>query len=195
MFHMTWTEGCMKTRYPGIFKTKDGYRVRVRAMNPRTGTLKEANREIAGIDLRQAVVHQHEMRETIRSGGVTAARLRVGEYAKFWLESKAPTVDPGTAERYAAALDDHILPALGLFYYDQLTTLDVQKWANAARRKKYRAETIRGWYRILRTMTRDAMEPLGLPRDPTLRITFPEDEERDDNALSAEHLAVVLATM
>ena len=73
-----------------------------------------------------------------------------------------------------------------LFYYDQLTSLDVQKWVNAERRKGYRAETIKGWFRVLRTMTRDAMEPLGLPRDPTLRITFPEDEERDDNALSPE---------
>jgi hypothetical protein len=32
------------------------------------------------------------------------------------------------------------------------------------------------------------MEPLDLPRDPTLRITFPEDEERDDNALKLTSL-------
>jgi integrase len=195
MLNMTWMQGCTKTRYAGIFKTPSGYRVRVRAMDPRTGTLKEGNREYEGIDLREAVLQQTRMRDEITKGGVSAQRLRVGEFAKHWIESKAPTVDPGTAERYAAALDDHVLPALGLFFFDQLTALDVQKWVNAGRRKGYRAETIRGWFRVFRTMTRDAMEPLDLPRDPTLRITFPEDEERDDNALKPELLGVFLQNM
>jgi integrase len=195
MLNMTWMQGCTKTRYAGIFKTPSGYRVRVRAMDPRTGTLKEGNREYEGIDLREALLQQTRMRDEITKGGVSAQRLRVGEFAKHWIESKAPTVDPGTAERYAAALDDHVLPALGLFFFDQLTALDVQKWVNAARRKGYRAETIRGWFRVLRTMTRDAMEPLDLPRDPTLRITFPEDEERDDNSLKPELLGIFLHNM
>jgi integrase len=121
--------------------------------------------------------------------------VTVGEYAKLWIESKGPTVDEGTAERYADALDDHVLPALGSFYYDQLSSLDVQKWINAARRKGYRAETIKGWFRVLRTMTRDAMVPLDLPRDPTLRITFPEDEERDNNALAPDILGAFLVIM
>jgi integrase len=195
MLNMTWMQGCTKTRYAGIFKTKSGYRVRVRAMDPRTGTLKEANREYDGIDVRQAILNQTQMRKEIQSGSIAAERLRVGEYAKHWIESKAPTVDPGTAERYAAALEDHVLPALGLLFYDQLTTLDVQKWVNAERRIGYRAETIKGWFRVLRTMTRDAMEPLDLPRDPTLRITFPEDGERENNALTPEMLAPFLSIM
>jgi integrase len=195
MLNMTWMQGCTKTRYAGIFKTPSGYRVRVRAMDPRTGTLKEGNREYEKIDLREALLKQAQMRDEITSGGVAAQRLRVGEFAKHWIESKGPTVDPGTADRYAAALEDHILPGLGLFFYDQLTTLEVQKWVNAGRRKGYRAETIRGWFRVLRTMTRDAMEPLDLPRDPTLRITFPEDEERDDNAILPELLGTFLQNM
>jgi integrase len=190
-----WMIVSTKTRYAGIFKTRTGYRVRVRAMDPRTGTLKEANREYEGVDLRQALLSQAQVREEIRSGGMASERLRVGEYAKLWIESKGPTVDEGTAERYADALDDHVLPALGSFYYDQLSSLDVQKWINAARRKGYRAETIKGWFRVLRTMTRDAMVPLDLPRDPTLRITFPEDEERDNNALAPDILGAFLVIM
>jgi integrase len=88
-----------------------------------------------------------------------------------------------------------VLPALGDFYFDQLTKLDVQKWVNTERRKGYRAATIRGWFRVLRTMTRDAMDPLELPRDPTLRVTFPEDEEREEpNALSPQALGEFLRT-
>ena len=192
---MTWMTGCTKTRFPGIFKIKTGYRVRVRAVDPRTGTLKEANREYEDIDLKSALLHQEEMRDEIRHGSITEERLRVGEYAKLWIASKGPSVDQGTADRYAAALEDHVLPTLGLFYYDQLTSLEVQKWVNAKRRQEYRAETIKGWFRVLRTMTRDAMEPLSLPRDPTLRITFPEDEERDDNALTPDILGAFLVIM
>ncbi len=195
MLQMNWMNGCRKTRYAGIFKVANGYRIRVRAMDPRTGALKEGNREFEGIDLKTALLRQKEMRDEIRRGAIATERLRVGEYAKLWIESKGPTVDPGTAERYADALDDHVLPALGLFFYDQLTALDVQKWVNAERRSGYRAETIKGWFRVLRTMTRDAIEPLGLPRDPTLRITFPEDEEQDDNALSPNLLATFLSNM
>jgi len=195
MLQMTWMQGCAKTRYPGIFKTTSGYRVRVRAVDPRTGTLKEANREYENVDLREALLRQAEMREEIRRGGITVERLRVGEYAKHWIESKAPTVDPGTAQRYADALDGHVLPALGDYYYDQLTSLDVQKWVNAKHRDGYRSETIKGWFRVLRTMTRDAMDPLGLTRDATLRITFPEDEEREDNAVEASVLQTFLANM
>ena len=61
-----------------------------------------------------------------------------------------------------------------------------------APREGYRAEAIKGWFRVLRTMTRDAMEPLDLPRDPTLRITCPEDEERENNALTPQTLAPFL---
>ena len=193
---MTWMKGCAKTRYPGIFKTASGYRVRGRAVDPRTGTMKEANREYEHVALRDALLRQQEMKDEIRNGAVVTERVRVGEYAKLWIESKASTLDPGSAERYAEALEGHVLPAFGLLYYDQLAQVDVQNWVNAKRRKGYRAETIRGWFRVLRTMTRDAMEPLNLPKDPTLRITFPEDEERPEpNALSPAELETFLMAM
>jgi hypothetical protein len=173
MLQMNWMNGCRKTRYAGIFKIANGYRIRVRAMDPRTGALKEGNREFEGIDLKTALVRQKQMRDEIRHGAIAAERLRVGEYAKLWIESKGPTVDPGTADRYADALEDHILPAVGTFFYDQLTGIEIQKWVNAERRRGYRAETIKGWFRVLRTMTRDAIDPLGLQRDPRFASPFP----------------------
>jgi integrase len=196
MLDMSWTEGCTKTRYPGVFRTDTGFRIRVRAVNPRTGTLEERNREYSGIRLDQALIHKAELLRDIRESGVTQQRQRVGDFAKFWIESKSPTVDRGTAERYVDALENHVLPALGDFYFDQLTQLDVQKWVNAERRKGYRAATLRGWFRVLRTMTRDAIDPLQLPRDPTLRVTFPEDEEREEpNALTSEDLGRFLQSV
>jgi hypothetical protein len=53
-----WMNGCTKTRHPGIFRTDTGYRIRVRAMNPRTGTQEERNREFPNITLDQALIQK-----------------------------------------------------------------------------------------------------------------------------------------
>jgi integrase len=40
----------------------------------------------------------------------------------------------------------------------------------------YSRESLKDWFRLFRNMTRDAMVQLGLDRDPTLRISFGEDD-------------------
>jgi integrase len=119
-------------------------------------------------------------------------------------------------DAYADALENHILPALGNYYYDALTTTDVQRWIDGALlrgwtsekrgskqdktktvRRSYSRDTVQGWFRVFRTMTRDAMATLELPRDPTLRITLPEDTGDVDeaNSLSPAQLAAFLTAM
>jgi integrase len=89
-----------------------------------------------------------------------------------------------------------VLPRLGDLYFDALRQTDVQDWVNEGLKDRYRVDTVRGWFRVLRTMIRDAMQTLDLPRDPTLRIAFPEAEEREEpNALEPEQLARFLAAM
>jgi integrase len=64
------------------------------------------------------------------------------------------------------------------------------------KRKPYARDTVHGWYRVLRTMTRDAMDDLRLERDPTLRISFPPARSRSaSNSLSSEELARFLTAM
>jgi hypothetical protein len=54
-----------------------------------------------------------------------------------------------------------------------LKPADVQAWVNKLLRttgpngKPYKVETVRGWFRVFRTMTRDAIVQLDLPRDCT----------------------------
>jgi integrase len=64
-------------------------------------------------------------------------------------------------------------------------------------RRSYSRDTVKGWFRVFRTMTRDAMATLELPRDPTLRITMPEDTGDVDeaNSLSPAQLAAFLTAM
>jgi len=64
-------------------------------------------------------------------------------------------------------------------------------------RRSYSRDTVQGWFRVFRTMTRDAIAALELPRDPTLRITMPEDTGDGDeaNSLSPAQLAAFLTAM
>jgi integrase len=120
--------------------------------------------------------------------------VRVTDFARSWIESKAAIVSGVTADRYTEALENHILPAFGDRYCDSLRPLDVQRWVNEQLRgKEYRVATVRGWFSVFRTMMADAAYQLDLPRDPTKRISFPETEEPEgENALRPEQLQALL---
>jgi len=107
------------------------------------------------------------------------------------------------------------LAALGDYYYDALTTTDVQRWIDNAikrgwtievvndqgevvkQRRAYARNSIAVWFRVFRTMTRDAMMALNLPRDPTLRVELPDApmDHSEPNALSPEQLVDFLEAM
>ena len=201
------------TRYPGVFHIEgNNYLIRAKAMNPRTGRSQEVERLIRGVSLREAARQRAELvMELLAASQSPTARVRVGEFARSWIESKALRLDPTTARTYAKALDRHILPALGDFYYDALTSRDVQRWIDdsirrgwvsevkgnkrgdgvSKVRRTYTRSAIAVWFRTFRTMTRDAMAELDLPRDPTLRVALPEAtyEREESKALTTPQLA------
>ena len=87
-----------------------------------------------------------------------------------------------------------------------MTRFDIQHWVDRAMRstyqtpsgktKRYSVNTVKGWFRVLRTMTQDAMDPLGFERDPTMRIRFAEAPESGKScAITAEQLACFLQLM
>ncbi len=176
-----------QTKYPGVSRiASKTYQVRGKVIDPRTGKPKEVDRTIENVTLLQAVRIRATLLEELRVQGteIRARRLRVGEYAQLWMKSKAVKIEPHTADYYTQVLDQHILPALGNYYYDALTRRDVQEWVNRCltgqwgpegkKRRPYKLRTVRGWYRVLHNMSRDAMEELGLERDPTMRVAFPD---------------------
>lgn len=121
----------------------------------------------------------------------------------MWTESKAALVDDYTIDGYTSALENHVLPSLGKFYYSALRPADVQAWVNQKLSKKkadgtpkYAVKSVNNWFRVFRNMTRDAIVQLDLPRDPTSRITFPDGQQRDgNNALTPEQLSKFLGAM
>ena len=204
------------TRYPGVFRLdQTTYWIRAKVVDPRTGLHKEIDRVLEGVTAHEAAQTRDRLINEIKDAVERAQKQRVGEFARSWLESKALKLDPTTVRTYADALENHILPALGDYYYDVLTPADVQKWIdesmrrgwtsekrgskrkNKAARRAYSSDTVKGWFRVFRTMTRDAMATLNLQRDPTLRISVPDDAGDPDeaNALSPEQLASFLSAM
>jgi hypothetical protein len=84
-----WMDGCKPTKYVGIWKTATGYRVRVRAMDPRTGTQKEKNQEFENISIEEAVLEQQRLRAEIRTpADIEHVRVKYGDYAESLLKRK-----------------------------------------------------------------------------------------------------------
>ena len=206
------------TRYPGVYRiNNETFFVRATGTDPRTGKKKEVTKLLEGVSAQHAAQERTKLIEEISKPVEKAQKVRVGDFARSWIESKALRLDSTTIKTYVDALERHILPALGDYYYDVLTSQDVQKWIDGAImrgwstekrhsrgkaskatskkvRRAYSRASILVWFRCFRTMTRDAMVALGLPRDPTLRVSLPEATIENDeaNALTPDQLAAFL---
>jgi integrase len=198
-----WMAGCKPTRHSGIYRTPTGYRVRVRALDPRTGTLKEGNREFEGITLDEAVVRQVEMRKLIFAGarGEKAPRPKYADYAQSLFERKIATKElksAKTRERWADTQDLHLIPYFGDWFIDAVKKADIEDWkANQGRkvaREEYSPNTVNGWLSILLTTLRAAVDDLELERDPTRKVGLLDTSEwatyteEEPNALAVEEI-------
>jgi integrase len=183
-------------RYPGIKAMSDGRkRIRLRAVDPRTGRLKEVDRIISG-SIEEAVVLQQHWRRDIRTADRQSQTVpRLVDYATSWIKSKTVAVKPSTAENYATVLDVRVLPHLGDFFLDKLTDTDVREWhaGLAGKIAKYSANNA---LRMLKMVLADGCAEFNLARSPAERVRpFPVRQSPDDdpNLLSPEELGQVLA--
>jgi integrase len=198
------------TKYPGVkLLANRSYRVRGDWIDERTGLKKEVDKVVEADSARAAAAIRADLIEKQKSAvAVPVGRSRVSDFAKSWLRLKGASVSSYTLRGYAYALDDHLLPELGDYYYDALTPADVQKCINTLlekrtdAEKRYALDSVRDWFRVFRNMTHDAIAQLGLLRDPTLRVTFPQihrDEEGtkkvDDSTLTTEEANLFLEAM
>lgn len=72
-----------------------------------------------------------------------------------------------TAKFYALALDHHILPTLGHLQIDEIRKVHVLDWMEA---QAGATDSVNARFRVLRTITRAAVDRHELPRDPTAGI-------------------------
>ena len=188
-----------KTRYPGIQSLGDGsYRVRLKWRDPKTGKAREVDRTFEGLaSPAEASGRREELRAQLEAGELeTKSRIRVKDYAHSWLNTKLPTLKPSTANRYATALDLHALPCIGEMYMDAVEHADIIRMRDELAERLAPA-TVNGALRVLRTMFKDAVVELDLPRDPTTRAKALTEARADDdpNCLTGEQLAQLLAAV
>lgn len=189
----------------GITHMKDNrYRIRVKAIDGRTGKTKEVIRVVECDGLRQAMARRDEMTLEIRLGGAEKVeRIRLGDYATTWFERRAASLKLSTRLRYAELLDTIRLGTDGLVgigdvYLDAVTPDDIAEWlAKAARR--YSGHTCLSLLRLLRTVTKDAQRALRLPYYACDGVKRPKPvkqyTEEEPNALTAAELRALYDEM
>jgi len=105
------------TRYPGVFRMDDDtVMVRAKVVDPRTGLQKEVTRLLETTSLPEAARMRAELIDGVRNPVEKTKKIRVGDFARSWIESKALRLDATTLRTYVDALENHVLPALGDFY-------------------------------------------------------------------------------
>lgn len=173
-----WMRGARPTRFPGVWKTKKGYRVRVRAIDPRTDTQRERNEEFEGITIEEAVLRQQAMRAEIKVGAAAEPeKVRFGDYVESLLRSKVATGELSTEKgqrTWSDAHDLHLLPHFEDWYLHQIRRKDIEDWkteqAMKVRRGTYSPNTVNGWLRVLLSTLRSAVAEYELEYDPTLNV-------------------------
>lgn len=185
----------MKAKFPGIEELSDGRkRIRVRAVNPKTGRMQEVDKLIHGT-LTDAVKLREQWRDEIRNADQVAKPQTLRFFLVSWLRSRALSVKLSTATTYAESLAHYVLPYFGDFYVDKITDADVKAW-QITLRKDLEAGTVNGALIMLRMVLADAAAEFHLSHNPAARVKrLPVRKFTDEepNLLSAEELGLVLA--
>lgn len=208
----------MSNNYPpGILRGPSGeWKVRATKVDPRTGKLTARKKTLpASASLKDAVLAHDELIVAIVTGGNLSAKAEsLEDYAHSWLERRLPWIGSKlTQQRYAEALDLHIIPQLGDLLVSVIMKSDIERWfvtsskadryalrkyPEGRKRPKpapYSADTINGWWRILKLVLQSAVVERHLKVDPTMTVKPLPTQERSDekaNVLTHEEVALLL---
>lgn len=197
---------------PGVWRRQGGgFHVRGRTVDPRTGKMREVNWALPNVGkARDAFSWLQAELEKIRSGIVaeqpsSAPQFRV--YAKAVLQRKLDLGKIRSAagrEKWENIVDNHLIPAFGDVFIDQLRTSDIKGWQTTIAGKikacamaPTTANTILG---VMRQITDEAVvdydsrDPMrGIdPFDTREHNTYTEEEP---NSLSPDLVPTFLAKM
>lgn len=173
----------------GVTRVAPGtYRVRVRALNPKTR--KEVSRfeTLEGVTQAQAAARKTEMRAELEAelhGPQGPKRQTLRTYAAEWQDTTLPSLKRSVSERFASLLDLHVLPELGDYYLDELDPPTMRRWrTNCAekfdrRGRRYSPHTINGWTRGLTTVLEAAAEDKLIEYNPAA-VLKPLPDHRPD---------------
>lgn len=171
--------------------------IRVQWRDEKTGRKRSMTEEFEGTE-RAAKSRREQMRADARKRGARKQRQKLGPFALSWMQRRIGMVKPSVSHRYAIALDNHIIPALGDFWLDRIDHTDVQAYVAKRTADGAQGHTVMNELRLLRTMAKDAKADGLSPENWTERVTPPKvrkwTEERP-NLFTAAQLGQVLAAV
>ncbi|MCC7542392.1 MAG: site-specific integrase [Deltaproteobacteria bacterium] len=165
--------------------------IRVKARSRKTGRIGERLEQFRGTRA-EAIATREQWRLELVGDVVQRERQTLEAVAKSWLQLKIARGDlaTSTADRYARALDDHILPALGDVFLEELTRADVDRWLAGVGQEP---STCNGYLRVLRSVLEGAVADELVPANVATRVAPLKERTRDEpNALTADELRRVL---
>lgn len=196
---------------PGVWRRRDGgYHVRGRVLDPRTGKLREVNRELPDVPrARDAFAFLQTELDKIRTCSVEVPRT-APPFHKFAADVFERKLSLGKIKsaagraKWESILEHHLVPAFGDVFVDQLRPQDVKAWQGRVGTKikgeqmaPATANTILG---VLRQITDEAVVDFDI-RDP-LRGIDPFDTrehatytEEEPNSLAPKDVPRFLSKM
>ena len=187
----------------GVYQNDGRYRIRVKITAPKS---KERQKTLPeGTTLDQAATMREELRAELRTEAEREIAqadqedriITLADYAEEWIEVKSERVKASTLDKYLRHLSGHVLPDLGHLRLDELTRSDVDGWVGDIETRKkddgevYSTATVDSWWRVLRSVLRDAHADGYLDDDPTHRVRPPDTGvrgRRESGTLSADQL-------
>lgn len=169
------------------------YLVRVQFRDPKTKRKRSLEARVEGT--RQDAEKEYQRLLDARSEGGRRQSQTLRAFAKSWLRSRAPSLKPSVAAKYANSLDRHIAPALGDYLLDMITPSDVQGYINARVAADASGNTVLNELRLIRTIARDSVAEGQAPRYWADRVKPPAVNtytEEDPNLLQPAELASML---
>jgi len=165
----------VKPSRPGVWRRKEGgYLVRGRAVDCRTGRMKDILRVVDASDPGTAYRFLQEELNKLRTGGMQeeVRRVRFDEYAASLFErlvAKRKIKSAKTKQLWEMVLRLHLFPRFGSFFVDAIQKRDVEGWvaelAGKVSSEEVSPVSVNLWLRMLKQILGEAQEDLNLERN------------------------------
>jgi integrase len=199
-----------KASKPGVFRRKEGgFLVRGRAVETRTGKLREVKFTVQVADALEAFALLQEELKKVREGASQPAMPMptFSAFAASLFEDKVKAGDIRSAAgrvKWAQVLEHHLIPAFGTLLLDQIRHADIVRWrvrmAEKINDQTYSPHTVNSWLNVLRVILKAAAVQFKLARNPMDGIrNFDTSEhgytEEEPNSLTVDEMPAFLAKM
>ena len=146
------------------------YRITYTSIDPTTG--KQLQKSVTGKS-RKDVIRKYEAKcqRTPEGSLLPPSEITVKDFLSFWEKNYTVSIKSGTKASYAAAIDNHIIPALGRYKLCELITDHIQAFYNSmyepASGEALSAKTVKNIHGILHRALQQAVANHYIPSNPS----------------------------